>query len=481
MNDRETDVTVVGSGPNGLAAAVTAARAGLAVRLVEAAPTLGGGMRTTESTLPGFRHDVCSAVHPAAFASPFFRSIGLFDRLDWITPELSYAHPLARGAGLAWRDLDRTVDGLGRDGGAWRRLVEPLVRRIDGVVDVTGHQLLRWPHDPIAALRLGVRAFEQGTGLWNARFRDEVAPALFTGVVAHAAGRMPGFTSAGVGLLLAAHGHAGGWGYPVGGSQAIADALVADLVEHGGAVETDALVTSLAELADRSPSRVTLLDTSPELLRTAPLPPRYLRSLDRYRYGSGVAKVDFAVAGPVPWANPEVGLAPTVHLGGSRAEIAAAENLVATGRMPEHPYVLLTQPGVLDPSRAPGAAQTVWAYLHVPAGSTLHATELVTAAIERFAPGFRDSVLASASTSAAELAAYNPNYPGGDIYSGAITLSQLVRRPVVSTAPWRTPLPGVYLCSSATPPGPAVHGMNGWFAARLALRERFGIEVPEIA
>jgi phytoene dehydrogenase-like protein len=476
-----TDVTVVGSGPNGLVAAVVAARAGLSVRLLEAAPTIGGGLRTAELTLPGFRHDVCSAVHPAGLASPVFRKLGLLDRIDWVVPEVSYAHPLDGGrAGVAWRDLDRAADGLEADGAAWRSLLAPLLARSRGVVDFTGSQLLRVPRDPIAAVKFALRALEQGTAAWNTRFVGDVAPALFSGVVAHAAGGMPSLASAGAGLLIAMHGHGVGWGLPVGGSQVIADALADELRELGGEIVTDAPVTSLAEL---SGSRAVLLDTSPELLFTAELPGRYAKALRRYRYGSGVAKVDFALSGPVPWRNAQVSLAPTVHLGGSRAEIAAAENAVARGYQPgvaggggaEHPYVLVTQPTVADPSRAPEGKHVLWAYTHVPAGSTLDATELVTAEVERFAPGFRDVVLASASSSAAELGRYNANYVGGDIYSGALTMAQLLKRPVVSPKPWRTPVDGVYLCSSATPPGPAVHGMNGWFAAKLALRERFGL------
>ena len=478
-----TDVTVVGSGPNGLVAAVIAARAGLSVRVLEAGSTIGGGIRTAELTLPGFRHDVCSAVHPAALASPVFKKLGLLDRIEWIVPELSYAHPLEGGrAGLAWRDLDRTADGLGIDGEAWRRLLGPLLARWRGVVDFTGSQLLRVPRDPIAAVRYGLRALEQGTGLWNTRFRGEVAPALFAGSVAHAAGGMPTLASAGAGLLLAMHAHGAGWGFPVGGSQVIADALADELRARGGEIVTDARVTSLDEVRG---SRAVLLDTSPELLFTADLPSGYERALRRYRYGSGVAKVDFALDGPVPWTNPEVGLAPTVHLGGTRAEIAAAENAVARGYqpgaagggsgVPRHPYVLVTQPSIADPTRAPAGKQVLWAYTHVPAGSTLDATELITAEVERFAPGFRDVVLASAASSATDLAAYNPNYVGGDIYTGDLTLWQLLKRPVVSTKPWRTPVDGVYLCSSATPPGPSVHGLNGWWAAKLALRERFGI------
>jgi phytoene dehydrogenase-like protein len=471
------DVTVVGSGPNGLAAAVTSARAGLRVRLLEAATTIGGGVRTAELTLPGFRHDVCSAVHPAALASPFFRAFGLPDRVNWIIPDVSYAHPLDGGrAVLAWRDLNRTADELGRDGGAWKGVFEPLLRRLDGVVDFTGSQLLRWPDDPIAAFQYGVRSLEQGTRLlWNARLKTEEARALLAGAAAHAAGQTPSLSTSGAGLLLATHAHAGGWGFPIGGSQAIADVLLQDFLAHGGVVETGHTIRTLRELP---PSKVTLLDTSVKLLLTGNLPAGYARALRRYRYGSGVAKVDFALAGPVPWANPDVAHAPTVHLGGTRDEIAAAENLVHRGGVPERPYVLVTQPSVLDPTRAPKGRHVLWAYTHVPAGSTLDATELITAQVERYAPGFRDLVLATASSSARQQAAYNRSNVGGDIYGGAVSLWQLVKRPVVSTKPWRTPLKGIYLCSAATPPGPAVHGMNGWFAARLALKDHFGIEVP---
>lgn len=471
-----TDVTVVGSGPNGLAAAVTAAKAGLSVRLLEAAGHIGGGVRTEELTLPGYRHDVCSAIHPAAVASPFFRAFGLLDRIKWITPEISYAHPLPDGrAAVAWRDLDRTAEGLGRDGRAWRRLMRPLLKHFDGVVDFTGSPLLRVPKDAWAAFRFGLASLEQGTPLWNARFRDELAPALLTGCMAHAAGRMPSLSSTGAGLLLAVHAHAGGWGFPEGGSQAIADALAAELIRHGGTIEVGHRVKSLKDLPS---SRVTLLDTAPDLLLTGNVPRRYARAIRRYRYGAGVAKVDYALSGPVPWTNPDVARAVTVHLGGTRASIAAAENSVHAGHLPAGPYVLAAQPTVLDHSRAPAGRHVLWAYTHVPANCPLDPRELVTATVERYAPGFRDVIMASAARRASEMESHNANYVGGDIYGGALTMWQLAKRPVVSPAPWRTPVDGVYLCSSATPPGPAVHGMSGWYAARLALKEHFGLEAP---
>jgi phytoene dehydrogenase-like protein len=422
-------------------------------------------------------------VHPAALASPFFKAFDLTGRVPFITPEVSYAHPFDGGrAALAYRSVDRTADGLGRDSRAWSLLFQPLLNRLDGVVAFTGNQLLRWPDDLPAAAGFCVRVVLLGTALQRLVFRSQEAPALFAGVAAHAPGRQPSLATAGAGLLLAAHAHGQGWAYPVGGSQAIADALVADLLAHGGSLR---LGTEVRTAADLEPARVTLLDTSPAFLQRfcgEALPPGYRRALGRYRYGSGVAKVDFALSGPVPWANPEVGLSPTVHLGGSRAEVVGAEREVARGRLPEHPFVLVTQPSVLDASRAPAGCQVLWAYTHVPPGSDRDLTESIVRQIERFAPGFRDTILASSSRTAQEMAVLDPNLVGGDILGGAVTLRQLVKRPVVSTRPWKTPVPGLYLCSASTPPGPAVHGMNGWYAATLALRDEFGIEgVPSLA
>lgn len=478
------DVAVVGSGPNGLAAALTMARAGLSVVVHEAAVSAGGGTRTAELTLPGFRHDVCSAVHPMALASPFFRAFGLADRIELLVPEISYGHPLDGGrAGIAYRDLDRTVEALGVDGRAWRSLMEPLLDRIDGVVDFTQNNLVRFPRDPLAAVSYGLRALEQGTPAWKLRFRDQVAPAMLTGVAAHAITRLPSLAASGAGLLLGALAHAGGWPVPRGGSQAIAEAMAADLMEHGGAIVLDSPVTSIAALRAETGARAIICDLTPRALArlgTDELPDRYIRKLESFKYGAGVCKVDFALSGPVPWTHEELRRAPTVHLGGSREAIAQAENQVLAGGDPEAPYVLAAQPCVLDSSRAPAGQHTLWAYTHVPAGSTRDRSNAVIAQVERYAPGFRELILETHTSTAEDVGMHNPNYIDGDISSGAVTLAQLIKRPVVAREPWRTPAPGLYLGSAATPPGPAVHGMGGWLAARSALRHTFGLPAPHL-
>ena len=474
--DSELDAVVVGAGPNGLAAAVTLARAGFAVRVYERSASAGGGAQTAELTLPGFRHDVCSAVHPLAFESEFFRAFGLDRRVAFAVPELSFGHALDGGrAGLAYRDLTRTREELGRDGAAYEALIGPLARRARRVARLTGNTLLRAPLDPGIAVRFGLGALEQGGPLWNARFREPVAPALLTGAMAHANLSLPGLAAAGAGLVLTAYAHARGWPIPIGGSQAIVDAMVSDLVAHGGELVAGVEVVSLAQLPA---ARVVLLDVTPRsFLRIAgdEVPSSYRRALSRFRYGNAVAKVDFALSEPVPWANLALREAGTVHLGGSREEIAAAERSVARGRMPRRPYVLVSQPSLFDGSRAPDGRHTLWAYTHVPAGSDMDGSEAITAQIERFAPGFRETVLASASQTARQVALSNPNYPGGDIAAGSPDLRQLLRRPVLRADPWRTPVPGVYLCSASTVPGPGVHGLAGWRAALSALRHDFGV------
>lgn len=467
--------TIIGSGPNGLAAAVSLARAGYGVRVLEAADTVGGGVRTVPAALSGFRYDVCSAVHPAALASPFFQAFGLAERIEWIHPEISYAHPLDGGrAGVAWRDIERTAAGLGVDGQAWLSLLRPLSRHIDGVVDFTGTQMLRVPREPLTAVRYALRMLDQGTPLARRTFRTDEAAGLLSGVLAHANTPLPSLAGAAAGLLLAAQAHAGGWAYPRGGAQQIADALVTDLEAHGGIVETGVPVTDLRTLDWGDPARgdLLLLNSSPRLALTHPgIPDGYARAIRDYRYGPAAAKVDFALDGPVPWTNPEVAQAPTVHIGGTQAEVWESENAVARGRVSDRPYVLAVQPSVLDPTRAPEGKAVLWTYIHVPRDSDLDATALISRQVERFAPGFRDRILDHQAVPASAREAINPSEIGGDILGGAFTIPQALRRPTFGPAPWRTPMPGVYLASASTPPGPGVNGMAGWHAARTALKD----------
>lgn len=472
----ECDAIVVGAGPNGLAAAVVLARAGLSVRVYERDGTIGGGARTEELTLPGFLHDVCSAVHPQALSSGFFRAFELEKRVRFVVPEISYAHPLDHGrSGIAWRDLDRTADGLGIDGAAWKRLLGPLVRHADQVAQFAGSQVLQLPRHPITLARLGLRILEQGSRGWNLRFREDLAPAMLTGVNVHAIRPVPSLSTAAAGLVLATTGHARGWPIPIGGSRSITDALADDLLAHGGQIVTGTEITSIAELP---PARVVLFDVSPRALSRIAgdsLPDRYRRSLEKFRYGNAVAKVDFALSAAVPWTDDRLAAAATLHVGGTRQDIETSEADVAAGRHPEDPYVLVSQPTAFDPSRAPQGKHVLWAYTHVPRGSAEDRTEAITAKIERYAPGFRDTILASASRSAVEVERDNPNYVGGDIAAGDVTIAQLLARPVLSPTPWRTAARGLYLCSSSTPPGPAVHGLAGYYAAMTALRDEFGI------
>jgi phytoene dehydrogenase-like protein len=477
MGRERVDAVVVGSGPNGLAAALVLAGAGLRVELYEAAPTIGGGLRTNEATLPGFRHDVCAAAHPMALASPFFRAFDLAAHgVELLQPQVAYAQPLdGRPAGLAWRDLDRTAAGLGVDGPAWRALFGPLVERWRSVTALALSDQRRLPPDPLTALRFLARTAELGSPAAGLRFRGGTADAMLAGVAAHTIRPPDAPAPAAAGLMLATLAHAVGWPVVRGGSQAIADALAAELLARGGRIVTDHRVRSLAELP---PARAVLLDLAPAgLLELAGdrLPGGYRRAVRSFRYGSAACKVDFALSGPVPWADPDCALAGTLHLSGSRADTLAAERAVAAGRHAERPYVLAVQPGTVDATRAPRGRHTLYTYAHVPPGSTVDQAEAVTAQVERFAPGFRDLVLASRTVTAAELARYNPNYVDGDISAGALSLWRTVMRPVARWDPYATPLPGVFLCSASTPPGPGVHGMAGVHAARRALRGRFGI------
>lgn len=475
------DVEIVGAGPNGLAAAVVMARAGLAVRIHEAAPTLGGGTRSIELMEAGHLHDFCSAVHPMALASPFFRAFELSRRIGFAVPEVSFAHPLDDGrAGVAYRSMDQTVAGLGVDGAAYRRLLQPLSEREQDILAFTLNHVVRIPRNPEAVLRLGLATLDQGLPGWNRRFSTEEARALVTGVMAHPVGTLPSLAGAGAGLVLNLLAHTVGWSIPVGGSQSIADAMALDLRQHGGEVVTDSRIGTLAEVSD---AKVVLLDVAPRnfvAMSRGRLPAAYEAALSAFTYGNAACKVDFILSAPVPWTHPELHRAGTAHLGGTREEIAAGEKQVNQGGHPDSPYVLLSQPSSFDPTRAPEGRHTLWTYCHVPRGSTRDMGDAVTAQIERFAPGFRDVVVSRHTTTASGLEQYNANYVGGDFSSGAVNLRQIIARPVASLHPWKTPLRGVYLCSQSTSPGPGVHGMAGLNAARLALKREFGLPVPAL-
>ncbi|HEY4236842.1 MAG TPA: NAD(P)/FAD-dependent oxidoreductase [Gaiellaceae bacterium] len=469
------DAVVVGAGPNGLAAAIALARAGISVRVLEAADTVGGGARSGELTLPGFVHDVCSAIHPLGVASPFFRTLPLAEHgVEWIEPPAALAHPFDDGStALLERSPEVVVRGLGEDEARWRRLFAPLVRAADPLLeDVLAP--VHVPAHPIALARFGVRAAPPATTLARLSFRGQKARGLFAGLAAHSMLRLDRPPSAAFGLMLGLLGHSVGWPFPRGGSQRLSDALASYLHALGGEIETGRRVESLAELGD---TRAVLLDVTPRgLLALAGdrLPDRYRRGLERYRYGPGVFKLDWALDGPIPWRAEECARAATVHLGGTLAEIAASEAAPGQGEVVERPYVLLAQQSLFDPTRAPAGRHTAWAYCHVPNGSTVDMTERIEAQVERFAPGFRGRILARSALGPAEIERYNANYVGGDINAGAATLSQLFTRPVARVSPYTTPLRGVFLCSASTPPGGGVHGMCGFHAAQAALRQLSG-------
>lgn len=466
------DAVVVGSGPNGLAAAVTLARAGRSVTVLEAEDSIGGGTRTEELTLPGLLHDVCSAIHPFGLASPYLSTLPLTDHgVRWGHFEVDLAHPLdGARAGVMHRSLDETVAGLGPDGPAWARLFGPLSDRFDHLAEDLMRPILHVPKHPVITASFGMRALLPATVLARRWHRDE-ARALFGGVAAHVIHPLSRPTTAAVGLMLVAAGHHVGWPTVEGGSRAITDALASLLREHGGTIETGVRVTSLDQLPDH---RVALFDVSPRAfadLAGPHLPHRIERAYRRFRYGPGAFKVDLAVEGGVPWTAEVARRAGTVHAGGTFEEIVAAEAQVHRGRMPERPFVLVAQQYLADPSRSVGDVHPVWAYTHVPNGWAGDATEVVLTQLERFAPGVRDRVLASAVRGPAELAAHNANYVGGDISTGANDPLQVVFRPRIALDPYATGIAGTYLCSAATPPGGGVHGMCGYNAARRALRD----------
>ena len=468
----EFDALVVGAGPNGLAAAIELARAGWSVRVYEARNTVGGGARTAELTLPGFRHDICSAIHPLGLGSPLMRQLPLAEYgLEWIHPDIPLAHPLDDGQAVAlYHSLEDTAAALGRDGTNYRRLIRPIGERWhDLAVDILGP--FKVPQHPLLLARFGLSALPSAKTLSRLLFRTQEAQALLAGNAAHSLMPLENLLTASFGVVLAALGHAVGWPVAKGGSQGIVDAMAAYLKSLGGEIVTGHPV----EHIDALPSaRAVLFDTSPkQLLQIAAsrFPHRYQRALERYRHNPGVFKVDFALDGPIPWRAAACRRAGTVHVGGTLEEIAVSESAVWYGRHSDRPFVLVAQQSLFDDTRSPQGKHTCWAYCHVPHGSTVDMTERIEAQIERFAPGFRDLILARHRMNTAEVERYNPNYIGGDITGGVQDLWQLWTRPTIQRVPYATAAEGIYLCSASTPPGGGVHGMCGYHAARAVLRD----------
>lgn len=474
MSRSQYDAVVVGSGPNGLAAAITMARAGRSVIVLEAKETIGGGTRTLELTMPGFRHDVCSAIHPLALASPFFRSLDLKSHgLEWVHPPVPLAHPLDHSpAVLLERSLDATAESLGPDAGPYRRLIGPAVRDWEKIVP----ELLKplgFPRNALSLMRFGTLAVRSAAGLAQSRFKGDKAQALFAGNSAHAIFPLQHASSAGFGLMLCMSGHAVGWPIARGGSQAIADSLASYLVSLGGVVKVGESVTCLGDIPD---AKAVLFDVTPRQLAQiagSVFPPDYLNRLKMHRNGSGVFKVDWALSGPIPWKDPRCSKAGTLHLGGTLQEIAAAELDVWRGVIPEQPFVLMSQPSLFDSTRAPGGFHTAWGYCHVPNGCTADMTERIENQVERFAPGFRSLIIAKHTMSPLDMERYNPNYIGGDIAGGVQSFGELFVRPLGRRSAYSTPVRGLYICSSSMPPGGGVHGMCGHLAAKLAVKEVF--------
>lgn len=467
------EVVIVGSGPNGFAAGIMMARAGLRTLIVEAREETGGGMRSAELTLPGFVHDVCSAIHPTALSSRFFRSIPLHEfGLEWVQPEYPLVHALEPGRAVALRrSVTETAEGLGRDGASYRRLFEPLMRNPTGLFDdLLGP--LSFPHHPLQFARFGLSALQSAKSLAG-RFDGAEARALFAGCAAHAILPLDQAATASFGLVLALGGHAFGWPCARGGSQAISNALESYYRELGGEIITGHRVTELGQYAE---ARAILLDLTPrQIIDIAGehLPARYRKRLANYRYGPGVFKVDWALSDPIPWRDPECLKSATVHVGGTFEEVAASESTSWNGRIPDKPFVLVVQQSLFDSTRAPDGKHTGWAYCHVPNGSTVDMTDAIESQIERFAPGFRQTILAKHTFSPTDFQNYDANYIGGDIAGGSTDLRQLFSRPVARLDPYSTPNPRLFICSSSTPPGGGVHGMGGYFAAKSALRKVF--------
>jgi len=471
------DAVVVGSGPNGLAAAILLQQNGLSVLLMEGKDKIGGGLRTEELTLPGFLHDVCSAVHPMAVASPFFETLPLGEYgLEYIYPEVAAAHPFDDGsAAILKKSVFETAELLGKDKNAYLKLVQPLVKSWpDIAADVLAP--LHFPKNPYAMARFGLNALAPAT-LLARRFNTEKGKGLFAGMAAHSIQPLNNMATSAIALVLMANGHIKGWPIPKGGSKNISDALALYFAFLGGKIETNRYISSLDQLPS---ARAVLFDVTPKqllIIAGHKFSSIYQWQIERYRYGMGVFKVDWALDGPIPFRAEEIKHAGTVHIGGTLQEIAESERLTAAGLHPEKPFVLLAQQSLFDPSRAPKGKHTAWAYCHVPNGSFKDMTEAIEKQVERFAPGFRERIIGKSTMNARQLENYNPNYIGGDINGGIINLGQLFTRPALRRSPYRTSAKGIYICSSSTPPGGGVHGMCGYHAAKRALKDIFNINV----
>lgn len=475
MSKTEFDAVIVGSGPNGLAAAITLQQEGLSVLLIEGKDVIGGGLTSAEFTLPGFVHDVCSAIHPLAIGSPFFNTLPLADHgLDYIFPDLAAAHPFDDGtAAVLGSSLEETARLLGPDEQAYLDLFKPLVSDWpDIAADILGP--LHFPKHPIAMAKFGLKALTSSTYLAK-RFKTRKAQGLWAGMAAHSIQPLTNLTTSAIGLVLMTAAHLKGWPIPVGGSKEIANALSSYFISLGGKIETGRYIKSLAELPS---AKIVLFDVTPkQLLQIAGhrFSSIYKWQLERYRYGMGVFKIDWALDGPIPFTAAEARKAGTVHIGNTLEEIQLSEQLNWEGKHADKPFVLLAQQSLFDDTRAPEGKHTAWAYCHVPHGSTKDMTAIIEQQIERFAPGFRDLILARHTMNTAQVEEYNPNYIGGDINGGVIDLGQIFTRPALRSSPYRTSAKGLYICSSSTPPGGGVHGMCGYHAAKTALKDHFSI------
>jgi phytoene dehydrogenase-like protein len=481
LDKRDYDAIIVGSGPNGLAAAILMQQQGLSVLIIEGKDTIGGGLRSAELTLPGFTHDVCSAIHPLAVASPYFKTLPLADHgLEYIYPELSLAHPFDNGtSAVLYQSLKQTAESLGRDKEAYLKLMQPVVDDWPLIAaDVLGS--LKFPKHPLAMARFGLKGLASAETLVK-RFKTVEAKGLFAGVAAHAIQPLSNLDTAAAGIVLMATAHMQGWPIPKGGSAYIASALAEYFVALGGTIQTGEYITSLTQLPS---AHAVLFDITPkQLLQIAghKFSSIYKWQLERYRYGMGVFKIDWALDGPVPFTNEDCREAGTVHLGNTFEEIAASELSSSNGQYPDKPFVLLAQQSLFDVTRAPSGKHTAWGYCHVPNGSTKDMTSAIESQVERFAPGFKDTILAKHVMNTEQIEAYNPNYIGGDINGGVLDIGQLFTRPALRWSPYKTSAKGLYICSSSTPPGGGVHGMCGYYAAKKALSDIFNIKVKPLA